>query len=305
MTSIIVLQPYSAGTLRKGFQRVGGTIAGGLLAALLVAVIHSYAGIIIVITACSILTLATYAVDYGWYSFFLTPTFVLLSLPYLRDWRYAGIRMLTTLLGALTAVLAMRLLWPQKLSLELSRLLANCAAAGTAQLHAVLLWWTTPSAERSISERKLLAPVRRASGLASQDAEEALDRVMLDPAAVSLPFGRRAASQTPALAESALTFTTYIRRFTQCLTTLAAVGAPTPDTVARLNRLITRLDAITARLTSDTSANATGSAPASEAPALESEPTTHFDPASPLAEQMLQRMERQAGVLERAAAAIT
>jgi uncharacterized membrane protein YccC len=70
MTSIIVLQPYGSGTLRRGVQRVGGTIAGGVLAALLAASVHSEGGIIAVITVTSVLTLATYAVDYGWYCFF-------------------------------------------------------------------------------------------------------------------------------------------------------------------------------------------------------------------------------------------
>jgi uncharacterized membrane protein YccC len=302
MTSIIVLQPHSTGTLRKGLERVGGTIAGGIFAALLAAVIHSYVGIIAVITACSILALATYAVDYGWYSFFLTPTFILLSLPYLRDWRYAGIRIFTTMLGAVVAVLAMRLLWPQSLTSELSSLLARSATASAAYIRAVLNFWDSPSSParaRIAAERTLLAPARRACGLASQDAEEALDRALLDPGLPSLA-SRHAAVET----ESALTFTTFIRRFTQCLTTLAAVGAPTPAAVSRLTSLITRLDAIAAFLGQESPAalqapyDPTYSPPDATHP---NEPDAHFNPAGTLAEQMLQRMERQASVLERAA----
>ena len=311
MTSIIVLQPYSAGTLRKGLQRVGGTIGGGFLAALFAATIHSYTGIIVVITICSVLTLATYAIDYGWYSFFLTPTFVLLSLPYLRDWRYAGLRIFTTMLGALVAILAMRFLWPQSLTLELGRLLARCAAAAAAYLRAMLLFWKTPPARRNTTDREVLAPARRACGLASQDAEEALDRVFLDPVPSSLHLGRRTAPDAPNQTESALTFTTYTRRFTQCLTTLAAVGAPTPTTVARINRLIIRLDAIGATLIAAESPQATGviqiqgPSTANPDPELTAPEPTHYDPTDSLAEQMLQRMERQTGVLERATAAIT
>ena len=270
MTSIIVLQPYSAGTLRKGLERVGGTIGGGFLAALFAATIHSYAGIILVITICSVLTLATYAIDYGWYSFFLTPTFVLLSLPYLRDWRYAGLRIFTTMLGALVAILAMRFLWPQSAILELGRLLSRCAAAAAAYLRAMLLFWKTPPAQRSVSDRALLAPARRACGLASQDAEEALDRALLDPLPGSLHLARRTAPET----ENALTFTTYTRRFTQCLTTLAAVGAPTPTTVTRINRLIDRLDAIAVTLIAAESPNAI-SPPATQ---LQGASTPDLDP---------------------------
>ncbi len=55
MTSIIVLQPYGFGTVRRSAQRVAGTAAGGILAAILAATIHSYAGIIIVITIGAVL----------------------------------------------------------------------------------------------------------------------------------------------------------------------------------------------------------------------------------------------------------
>ena len=253
MTSIIVLQPYGSGTVRKSLERVGGTIAGAVVAALIVAAIHSYTGIIAVITAGAVLALATYAIDYGWYSFFLTPTFILLSLPYLRDWQYAGLRIVTTMLGALVAVVAMRVLWPQSLTLELGGLLARSAAAAAGYLRAVLLWWDTPATKRLATDREILAPARRACGLTSQDdAEEALDRALLDPLPGSLHIGRRIAPAT----ENALTFTTYTRRFTQCVTTLAAVGSPTLDTVARINRLIVRLDAISAHLSAQANATA-------------------------------------------------
>ena len=73
------------------------------------------------------------------------PTFVLLSLPYLRDWRFASVRILTTLVGALVSVIAMRVLWPQSLRVELGRLLARSASATATYLHAVLEWWSTPA----------------------------------------------------------------------------------------------------------------------------------------------------------------
>ncbi len=294
MTSIIVLQPYSSGTVRKSLQRVGGTVAGGFLAAGLAAVIHSYAGMVVVITVCSVLTLATYAVDYGWYSFFLTPTFVLMSLPYLRDWRYAGVRIVTTLLGAVTAVLAMRLLWPQSLRVELGRLLARTAEAVAAYLRAALAYWETAPEGRARAERELLAPARRACGLSSQDAEEALDRAMQDLLPAGLARGRR---DSP-VNEGALTFTTYIRRFTQCLTVLASAGPPEAGAERRVRLLVRRLEAVAQRLVGAGSGE-TGAVGEGENPG-----PPVFDPGASLAEQMLERMERQAGVLERAAAEI-
>ncbi|MDP9039898.1 MAG: FUSC family protein [Acidobacteriota bacterium] len=302
MTSIIVLQPYSSGTLRKSLQRVGGTVGGGVLAALLVAVIHSYAGMVVVITACSVLTLATYAVDYGWYSFFLTPTFVLMSLPYLRDWQYAGVRMVTTLLGAATALVAMRLLWPQSLRVELGGLLARLARAGEAYLRAALAFWETPPDERPAAERQILASARRACGLSSQDAEEALDRAMLERLPVAFSRGRRPS----AVNESALTFTTYMRRFTQCLTVLAAEASPDARTIRRVGTLAVRLETIARNLSGVRTPGDAGEArkPSRDQDGNDAE-IGRGGPAASLPEQMLQRMERQAGVLERAAKAMT
>jgi uncharacterized membrane protein YccC len=301
MTSIIVLQPYSVGVVRKGVQRVAGTVGGGILAAVRAAGIHTETGIIVVITICSILTLATYAVDYGWFTFFLTPTFVLMSLPYLRDWSFAGIRILTTLLGAIVAVIAMRVLWPQSPGLELSRLLSRSASVLAAYIRAVLRFWSTPATDRTSVDRQILAPARRACGLTSQDAEEALDRIMLEPTLPGL-----ASSRAPST-ESALTFTTYIRRYTQCLTTLAFVGSPAPRSVARLEQLNQRLAAVCATLDrkSECAASTTSNTPSMPMPhpGMDGMDEPSLDPNS-LAEQMLQRMERQAGVLERAAAAI-
>jgi uncharacterized membrane protein YccC len=296
MTSIIVLQPYSSGTVRRGVQRVGGTIAGGVLAAILAATLHSETGLIVAITITSVLTLATYAIDYAWYCFFLTPTFVLLSLPQLRDWRFAGVRMGTTLLGALVAVIAMRLLWPEREKPELGRLLARGALADAAYVRAMLRFWDVTgagasNADRAAADRTLLAPARRACGLAINDAEETLDRIMLEPR-VPLSSGTRW--------EEALTFVTYLRRMTRAVTTLAVVGDSGPATRVRAEHVAERLERLGQGLHAALDEHAPGSGDAlteAEWPGNQSAGASDANPA----EQQLRRMERQAGVLERAA----
>ncbi|RXH57527.1 FUSC family protein [Granulicella sibirica] len=300
MTSIIVLQPNGSGTMRRGLQRVAGTIAGGIFAALLTAVIHNQAGIIFVITVGAGLTLASFAVDYGVYCFFLTPTFVLLSLPQLRDWRYAGVRVVTTLVGAVIAVVAMRLLWPEREDRELTRLLQAGAHADAAYIRAMLRFWSaaesveTPSPRRIGRdytrvdiERRILAPARRACGLASNAAEETLDRLLLEPS-----FSRKTSPGT----EHALAFTTYLRRLTQTVTALAALGRPArpgpgkPTPAARMEVLANRLEVLPSR-----------------APSMPSAPSlTLIRPMDALdvAELQMQRIERQVTVLERAAEAM-
>jgi uncharacterized membrane protein YccC len=277
MTSIILLQPYSAGTARKSMQRVTGTIAGGILAALIAAAAPSQAWLTPVITLLAALTVATFAVDYAVYSFFLTPTFVLLSLPHPHDWRYAGVRIGTTLAGATIAILAMRLLWPERAEVELGALFRRGAAADAAYLRAMLRFWE--AADRRTAEREILAPARRACGLASNDAEEAVDRVMQEPR-----FGRLASHQLK-LRNEALTFVTYLRRLTQSITTLAAVGRDTPLTHRRVEFAAQRMEQLAA-----------GDA----ARIVEESPMPGLALVNVAEEQMV-RVERQVGVLERAA----
>jgi uncharacterized membrane protein YccC len=295
MTSIIVLQPTSSGTLRRGAQRVGGTIAGGVLAAILAAAIHSQEGIIVVVTITSIFTLATYAIDYGWYAFFLTPTFVLLSLPHLRDWHFAGVRIGNTVLGAAVAVLAMRLLWPEREQVEMTRLLARGAQADAEYVRAMLLFWrtidsTSTDAARIDADRRLLAPARRACGLAINDAEEALDRIMLEP---QVPLSKSTEW------EPALTFVTYLRRMTRAVTTLAALGCDDDHLRDRAERVIDRLERLAEIMNSnerrgEPSFPEPGSAGSAAAPLGEDTPEEH----------QLRRLERQAGVLERTASVL-
>jgi hypothetical protein len=101
--------------------------------------------------------------------------------------------------------------------------------------------------------------------------------------------------------ESALTFATYHRRFVACLTTLASVGAADHRTVARLDTVNQKLDQLGAALARESNTEPCGAADTLSVPA-------HSGPvlvnSSNLAEQMLQRMERQVAVLERATTAI-
>ncbi len=285
MTSIIVLQPSGTGTVRRGLQRVGGTIAGGILAAIFVAAVHSEAGLIAVITVTSVFTLATYAIDYGLYCFFLTPTFVLLSLPHLRDWHFAGVRIGTTLLGAVVAVIAMRLLWPERERVELERLLARGALADAAYVSAMVGYWQALDAKASDesrvrADRSLLAPARRACGLAINDAEEMLDRLVLEPR-----VGQSARW------EEALTFATYLRRMTRAVTTLAVVGTYKLASVERVETVMKRLEYVSAALLEGASLSQI---------AVDATPQT--TDATDVSEYQMRRMERQVGVLERTAA---
>jgi uncharacterized membrane protein YccC len=214
LTAVIVLQPYVAHTWRKSLQRVGGTIAGGLLAALLMVFIRTPEILIATVCITSFFTLAWFAVDYAWYCFFLTPTFVLLTVHGRHDWRIAGIRAMDTILGAALALLAVKLLWTESEHLRLGEILARSGQANAAYLAAMRRYWSTPMEEKAAANVDILAPARRHAGLANNESEEALERLMME------------GTQTPAASvrtEHALAFATYSRRLTQGMVSVALV----------------------------------------------------------------------------------
>ncbi len=219
LTAVIVLQPYVAHTWRKSLQRVGGTIAGALLAALLAVFIRSPDKLIVAVCLTSLFTLAWYAVDYAWYCFFLTPTFVLLTLRGQHGWNVAGIRAMDTLLGAALALVAVKLLWTESEHLRLGTILARSATANAAYLSAMRRYWCALPEEKAEADRDILSPARRQVGLANTESEEALERIMMENTQ-----GPAAAVRT----EHALAFATYARRLTQGITTVALLHPMSP-----------------------------------------------------------------------------
>ena len=81
LTSLVVLQPHVSGTLRRGLERILGTVAGGILAAVLAVVLHGQMFTASVLFPLALLALAILPVSYAAFAFFLTPTFVLAWLP--------------------------------------------------------------------------------------------------------------------------------------------------------------------------------------------------------------------------------
>ena len=233
-TAVIVLQPYVAHTWQKSLQRVGGTIAGALLAALLMVFIRTPEALIATVCITAFFTLAWFAVDYAWYSFFLTPTFVLLTMHGRHDWRLAGIRAMDTMLGAALALVAVKLLWTDSEHLRLREILARSGQANAGYLAAMRRYWSTPKAEKAAANVDILAPARRHAGLANNESEEALERLMME------------GTQNPAASvrtEHALAFATYSRRLMQGMVSVALVHSvpPGPEWVPFVVNLEDRL----------------------------------------------------------------
>jgi uncharacterized membrane protein YccC len=207
LTSLVVLQPHVSGTLRRGMERIGGTVAGGVLAAVLAALLHSQLATAAALFPLALLALAILPVNYTAFSFFLTPTFVLAWLPWSGDWQLALVRTGNTVAGALISVAAMLFLFPSYERVRAPEFLRASLEADRRYLAQLAEAWRS----RARSSR-LLANARRATGLAHNDTEESLERLLTESWPRRRPFAQFVAA-----------FVTYLRRFAQSVTALTAL----------------------------------------------------------------------------------
>ncbi|WP_348265090.1 FUSC family protein [Telmatobacter sp. DSM 110680] len=207
LTSLIVLQPHVSGTLRRGLERIGGTVGGGIFAAILAVLLHNQLVIAAVLFPLSLLAIAVLPISYAAFAFFLTPAFVLAWLPYSGDWQLALIRILNTFAGAVISIIAMMFLFPIYERDRAPAFLRASLAADRNYLEQLLAAWRGDS-----SSPRSLASARRRAGLAHNDTDESLQRLLAESWPRRLPF-----------AHFATAFVTYLRRFAQSVTTLTAL----------------------------------------------------------------------------------
>ena len=283
LTSLIVLQPHVSGTLRRGLERIGGTVAGGILAAVLAASLHSQIATAAVLFPLAFLALAILPVNYTAFAFFLTPTFVLAWLPFSGDWQLALVRTINTIAGAIISVLAMIFFFPVYERDRAPQFLRASLGADRRYLTHLADSWRS----RSRSTR-VLANARRAAGLAHNDTEESLERLLAESWPRRLPFAQFVAA-----------FVTYLRRFAQSVTTLTALDGDwdwkqSGNVQSRLQLLDKRLQWLEEQTATDPERSP------SQWPELEMQsrqPTlkSHDHPG----ERQLERLERQIEVLRR------
>ena len=284
LTSLIVLQPHVSGTLRRGLERVGGTIGGGILAALLAVVLHSQIVIAAVLFPLSLLALAVLPVSYAAFAFFLTPAFVLAWLPYSGDWKLALIRVFNSFAGAVIAILAMVFLFPIYERDPAPAFLRASLTADRRYLESLAEAWKTDS-----PSLRQLAAARRGAGLAHNDTEESLQRMLAESWPRRLPF-----------AQFATAFVTYLRRFAQSITTLTTLQGESEwkqslPVQSRLALLQQRLQWLETQFDVLKVADAPPWPELMNTDALRSLIPAEIHPG----ERQLERMERQAEILRR------
>jgi uncharacterized membrane protein YccC len=173
ITLVLVMQPFFATTWQRTLERVGGTLFGGAVAAVLSTVLHSRLHLAGLLPVLGALALAVRQVSYAVYIAVYTPVVILLveQIRPLEDQREIALaRAGFTVLGGLIAVASNMLLWPSWEPEQVKGDLAKAIAAHAAYARAVL--------SGDVADP---GPARRQAGLASNNLEATLQRAMHEP----------------------------------------------------------------------------------------------------------------------------
>jgi uncharacterized membrane protein YccC len=180
MTVVIIQQPYVATTWTRALERVGGSVLGGGLAALMGLVFHAQATLLLLIFPLAMATMAFRPVNYTLFVFFLTPLFVLildLTHPGEREITLAGVRALNTVIGGVIALLGVTLLWPASGANRMCLDLATAIEQNGALVGLAIGVQSPRAAPRDVAG---FEAARRRAGLASNVAEASQQRAALE-----------------------------------------------------------------------------------------------------------------------------
>ena len=214
ITLVMTMQPYFGLTFTRALERIGGTVLGGGLAAVLALVCTTPLSIAVALFPLAVIALSLRGVSFGLFITCLTPLVVLLSeigRPGESELFIAVMRALYTMVGGGLAVLGCFLLWPSWEPGRLARELRGAIAAHGRYAHAEIDALLT---EDDAATAAAVEQARRAAGMASNNVEASLQRALMEP-------GQHSSSQTgPTRMQAALTVDAALRRMAGRLSAL-------------------------------------------------------------------------------------
>ncbi|MBS0559009.1 MAG: FUSC family protein [Proteobacteria bacterium] len=178
ITIIATMQPYYAATFTRAVERIGGTVLGGVVAALVGLVCRTPLAMTIALFPLCMAAMAVRTVNFGLFMAGLTPLVVLLvevGDATQSEWTVLAMRTGFTLAGGLLALAGCYALWPSwepaRVRREVMAAIAAHAAYAEAELSFLLGEADAAAVERA----------RRAAGLASNNVEASVSRALLEP----------------------------------------------------------------------------------------------------------------------------
>jgi uncharacterized membrane protein YccC len=216
ITVILVLQPHAVATVRRGLQRVGGTVIGGIVGAVIARWVRPPLAGYAILFALATTAVAIRRINYAAFATLITPVFVLLAETNAGAGHLTRVRILDTVLGGGLALVGALLLWPTRELERMPALIAAILRANRAYLAAVL----------GGQGAAAMVAARRRIGLATANAEAALQRLMSEA--------------EPAALEPLMALVAYARRLSASITALASAPPP-PPLAERLDQALTAL----------------------------------------------------------------
>ncbi|HEX6840241.1 MAG TPA: FUSC family protein, partial [Stellaceae bacterium] len=206
LTSLVILQPEYGGTISRALQRTAGTIAGAVLAGVLLSAVHGTIAFDAALAALLFTTFALIRRRYGYAIIFLTPIVMLLIGAGSADpWVDLAERIAYTMVGAALALAAGYGLWPQWERERLSDRLAAAIRADRNYVVAALTGLGTAAPPDAA-----LGQLRRQAEIAVGNADAAFQRMLGEPA------HRRGR------VDAGFTLLVYVHRLSRHTTALAA-----------------------------------------------------------------------------------
>jgi uncharacterized membrane protein YccC len=208
LSIMFVLKPNLGGTFVRFFQRVGGTLLGAAIAAILLATIASKPILDIIIILNVFFGVALIAVNYGssvvFFSIFVLLIADMTDLNNAMGWQFAMLRILNTLIGAGLAFGTHYLLWPNWERDRLPSQLATALRTAAAYFGDVMaVYQGAREYDSTIIGR------RRQTGLAIGNAQASFQGLLREP------------KLSEELVEPVMTLLVYVGRFTSAVTVLA------------------------------------------------------------------------------------
>jgi uncharacterized membrane protein YccC len=173
MTVVVVLKPNFGGTFHRAIQRITGTVAGALLAGLLLWFIYDFRLLLVILALLSFATLTLRWANYVAFSMALTPMImVMLDLAHPGTVTDSFLRILHTIIGGGLAIVCGYLLFPVWERSKLPGQLADAYRTTALFLRALFALG---------KERLSITEMRKRSGIAVANAANAGQRLLSEP----------------------------------------------------------------------------------------------------------------------------